>query len=44
MKLLLFMYYVYISVYIEVIKKLCEASIINYLYIQSNNKELREAR
>ena len=37
MKLLLFMYYIYIyiyiSVYIEAIKKLCEASVINYLYI-----------
>ena len=25
--------YIYISVYIEAIKKLCEASVINYLYI-----------
>ena len=33
MKLLLFMYYIYVYVYIEAIKKLCEASVINYLYI-----------
>ena len=51
MKLLLFMYYIYVCIYmyiiyicmyiyciyisvcIEAIKKLCEASVINYLYI-----------